>query len=57
MCIRDSLNYPKDKDLLWQIKKPSEEKYTKTTQIPFDLSREFVYNKQQNKSTLEDFFT
>jgi hypothetical protein len=51
-----TLNYPKDKDLLWEIKKPGGEKYTKTTQIPFDLSREFVYNKQQNKTTLEEFF-
>jgi hypothetical protein len=51
-----NLNYPKHDDLLWLIKKPGEEKYVKTKKIPFDLSRELVYNKQNNKNTLESFF-
>ncbi len=38
--------YPKDKDLIWWVKKPDETKYTETTKIPFDLSKEMVYNKK-----------
>ena len=51
-----TLNYPKDKDLLWKIKKPGESDYKETTEIPIDISKEFRYNKQQNKTTLEEFF-
>ena len=51
-----TLNYPKDKDLLWRIKKPGESDYKETTKIPIDISKEFRYNKQQNKTTLEEFF-
>jgi hypothetical protein len=53
-----TLNYPKHTDLEWQIKGPGEDKYVKTSKIPFDLSREMVYNKQhnKNKNNLEEFF-
>jgi hypothetical protein len=40
------LNYPKDKDLIWYIKKPGEIEYKETNKIPFDLSKEMVYNKK-----------
>jgi hypothetical protein len=41
-----SLKYPKDKDLIWYIKKPGEIEYKETNKIPFDLSKEMVYNKK-----------
>jgi len=54
-----SLNHPKHSDLIWQIKKPGETSYTKTNQIPFDLSKDYVYNKKNIESyqrgTLNEF--
>lgn len=41
-----SLNYPKHKDLIWYIKKPGENEYKQTDEIPFVLSKEIVYNKK-----------
>jgi len=41
-----SLNYPKDKDLIWYIKKPGEKEYKETNKMPFDLSKEMSYNKK-----------
>jgi len=38
------LNYPKDKDLMWLIKKPSELKYTETKTMPFNLTKNYQYN-------------
>ena len=52
-------NYPKDKDLIWKIKSPGEKEYKTTTKIPFDLSKEYVYNKKNVESfkrgTLSEF--
>ena len=52
-------NYPKDKDLIWKIKAPGEKEYKTTTKIPFDLSKEYVYNKKNVESfkrgTLSEF--
>jgi hypothetical protein len=52
-------NYPKGKDLLWKIKKPNDSDYTTTSKIPFDLSKEYVFNKKNIESfkrgTLSEF--
>ena len=57
--VKWSTNYPKHKDLVWHIKKPGEKDYKKTTSIPFDLSKEMVYNKKNVESykrgTLSEF--
>ena len=55
-----TLNYPKDKDLIWYIKKPGETEYTETNKMPFDLSKEMVYNKKnvnmyKSESNLSEF--
>jgi hypothetical protein len=44
--VQWSLNYPKEKDLIWYIKKPGETEYKETNKIPFDLSKEMIYNKR-----------
>ena len=52
-----NLNYPKHSDLLWRIKSPGETEYTQTETMPFNLSKETVYNKgSQLKSNLLNFF-
>ena len=55
-----NLNYPKDKDLIWKIKRPGELSYTLTDIMPFKLTKEVYYNKdnvERNKgATLESFF-
>ena len=57
--VKWSTNYPKHKDLVWHIKKPGEKDYKETTSIPFDLSKEMVYNKKNVESykrgTLSEF--
>ena len=57
--VKCSTNYPKHKDLIWYIKKPGEKDYKETTSIPFDLSKEMVYNKKNVESykrgTLSEF--
>ena len=57
--VKWSTNYPKHKDLIWHIKKPGEKDYKETTSIPFDLSKEMVYNKKNVESykrgTLSEF--
>ena len=57
--VKWSTNYPKHKDLIWYIKKPGEKDYKETTSIPFDLSKEMVYNKKNVESykrgTLSEF--
>ena len=57
--VKWSINYPKHKDLVWHIKKPGEKDYKETTSIPFDLSKEMVYNKKNVESykrgTLSEF--
>jgi hypothetical protein len=45
-----TINYPKDKDLIWSIKKPYEDKYTETTTMPFDISKEVEMNKRNVES-------
>ena len=34
------------KDLIWYVKKPGETDYTETSKMPFDLTKELVYNKK-----------
>lgn len=57
--VKWSTNYPKHKDLIWHIKKPGEKDYKETKSIPFDLSKEMVYNKKNVESykrgTLSEF--
>ena len=55
------LNYPKDVDLEWKIKLPGETEYNKTQIMPFDLTKDLVYNKKnigkyRAESNLKDFF-
>ena len=40
-----NLNYPKDKDLVWKIKRPGDSSYTLTNIMPFKLTKEVEYNK------------
>ena len=49
-----NLNYPKDKDLSWKIKKPGEASYTETDKMPFDLSKDMEYNKKNLKHFKSD---
>ena len=56
------LNHPKDKDLIWKIKKPGETSYTETSKMPFDLSKDMIYNKNnlkhfRSKINLNEFFS
>jgi hypothetical protein len=52
-----SLSYPKHSDLMWRIKAPGETEYTQTETMPFNLSKETVYNKgSEPKSNLMNFF-
>ena len=57
--VKWSTNYPKHKDLILHIKKPGEKDYKETKSIPFDLSKEMVYNKKNVESykrgTLSEF--
>ena len=54
-----NLNYPKDKDLVWKIKRPKDTSYTLTSVMPFKLTKEVEYNKDNVKrntgATLESF--
>ena len=54
-----NLNYPKDKDLVWKIKRPGDSSYTLTNIMPFKLTKEVEYNKDNVKrntgATLESF--
>ena len=55
-----NLNYPKDKDLEWKIKKPGETTYKKTNVMPFTLTKETEYNQHyvdryKVKNNLESF--
>jgi len=40
------MKYPKDTDLIWWIKTSEETSYRETRKIPFDLSKEIVYNRK-----------
>ena len=56
-----NLNHPKHSDLEWKIKLPGETEYTKTQIMPFDLTKELVYNKKnigkyRAESNLKQFF-
>ena len=56
-----TINYPKDKDLEWKIKKPGETTYKKTNIMPFNLTKEVEYNqnninKFKLKNNLDEFF-
>jgi len=56
-----TINYPKDKDLEWKIKKPGETSYTKTNIMPFNLTKEVEYNQSnidrfKVKNNLDEFF-
>jgi hypothetical protein len=52
-----NLDYPKEKDLIWKIKKPGETSYNKTEKMPFDLSKETEINKQKyDGASLDKFF-
>ena len=55
-----SVNYPKDKDLIWKVLKPGETEYETTTKKPFDISKTIEYNKHNVEkykvATLEQFF-
>ena len=52
-----NLDYPKEKDLMWKIKKPGENSYHDTEKMPFDLSKETEVNNQKyNTASLEKFF-
>jgi hypothetical protein len=42
---------------MWRIKAPGETEYTQTETMPFNLSKETVYNKgSEPKSNLMNFF-
>tara|TARA_E500000318_G_scaffold4934_3_gene5124 strand:- start:33345 stop:34121 length:777 start_codon:yes stop_codon:yes gene_type:complete len=55
-------SYPKDKDLLWKILKPGEEKYKITENMPFSLNYEAIKHNTKNirnyksENSLEKFF-
>ena len=52
-----NLDYPKEKDLIWKIKKPGETSYNQTERMPFDLSKETEINKQKyDGASLDKFF-
>ena len=57
-----SQSYPKDNNLSWKIKKPGEEKYIRTTKIPFKLNYDDLkfnnknISKYKSESSLEHFF-
>ena len=50
---------PKDRDLVWKIKRPGDSSYTLTNIMPFKLTKEVEYNKDNVKrntgATLESF--
>ena len=55
------LNYPKDTALEWKIKRPVETSYTETNKMPFNLTKEVEYNKNninkfKIKNNLDEFF-
>ena len=55
------LNYPKDTALEWKIKRPGETSYTETNKMPFNLTKEVEYNKNninkfKIKNNLDEFF-
>ena len=56
-----SLNYPKDKDLIWKVLAPGKTEYETTTKKPFNISKTVEYNrhnidKYKSKNNLDDFF-
>ena len=52
-----NLDYPKEKDLIWKIKKAGEASYNQTEKMPFDLSKETEINKQKyDGASLDKFF-
>ena len=56
-----SLNYPKDKDLIWKVLAPGKLDYETTTNKPFSISKTVEYNrhnidKYKSKSNLDEFF-
>lgn len=57
--VKWSTKYPKDSDLVWRIKKPGEKDYKETKKMPFDLSKDYEYNRKNVESyqrgTLSEF--
>ena len=56
-----NLNYPKHSDLIWRVKSPGEKDYITTEILPFNMSKEYEYNKKnistyRAESNLNDFF-
>ena len=56
-----NLNYPKHSDLIWRVKAPGEKDYITTEIMPFNMSKEYEYNKKnistyKAESNLNDFF-
>ena len=56
-----NIQYPKDSDLQWKIKKPGETTYTDTNAMPFEHSKKVEYNQKNiakyKTQNLEKFFT
>lgn len=52
-----SLNYPKDKDLAWKVKKPEDDTYIHTKILPFHITKNvsFQKNKFRNKQQMSLF--
>ena len=44
-----SLDYPKEKDLSWKVKKPSDNAYKQTNILPFSISKDVSFQKNKNK--------
>ena len=57
--VKWTTNYPKGSDLVWRIKKPGEKDYLETKKMPFDLSKDYEYNRKNVESyqrgTLSEF--
>ena len=49
-----SINYPKDKDLQWKIKKPGETSYTLTDKMPYEHRGDSVEHNTKNVSKVAD---
>ena len=49
-----TLNYPKDKDLQWKIKRPGETEYELTNTIPYDYKKDSLKHNASNVNKVSD---
>ncbi len=44
-----TIHYPKDIDLIWKVKNPTETNYVETKKLPFQISKNVSFQKNKNK--------